>query len=613
MPRSTKAASEGQRDILITMGVDSRKLAHEGPHVLEIRNRAERHAESSGYKLRFKQLVVADKTYALHTIRYHYDHLARLTEARYAPGINAGAADADLLRRYQYSYDLAGNRVQQIETVAGTPTTTNYTFNAANQMTTAGGATLTYDDNGNLTSDGTNTYAWDRANRLLSMGGASYAYDGLNNRVSQTISSTVTQYLLDLQPGLSVVLAAATGANTDRYVHGPRGIHAQRDTADNWEWMVQDGLGSVRGVADNTGVVQWSVSFADYGTPYDEVGTSQTMYGFTGEPTNETGLVHLRARDYNPALGIFTALDPFEGMAQRPMSLNGYSWVEGNVPNLIDPSGMQVDPYTVEPGGGGGTLIGPIPSEYSVRLMFSGGNLYTVGSGGTSNPALVTARGYVMSPVGGQIPAAAAGQATGPVTSYPLMPNQLAFWQNRLGLSLFGSDLTSQNDPAAQLNAQFCPVATSAAVETTSSTPSTPAPQPTPTATPEPDRIYQFSNRDGSFKNGPSGNDPDGISVAMAYKCSNNPPTCLSLMFGRPATVGDLYRTTRKLILESEALGFTVDENGGQPDGRGGVYPEPHASVTHPNQTYRDNGSPQWSSTLKSAFGGAFGLPMPIM
>ncbi|MCC6615500.1 MAG: hypothetical protein IT320_18650 [Anaerolineae bacterium] len=335
------AASEGQRDILITMGVDSRKLAHEGPHVLEIRNRAEQNggAQPSHPVVRFKQLVVADTTYTLHTIRYHYDSLARLTEARYAPGINAGAGDADLLRRYQYSYDLAGNRVQQIETVAGTPTTTNYTFNAANQMTTAGGATLTYDDNGNLTSDGTNTYAWDRANRLLSMGGVSYAYDGLNNRVSQTISSTVTQYLLDLQPGLSVVLTATTGANTDRYVHGPRGIHAQRDTADNWEWMVQDGLGSVRGVADNTGAVQWSGSYADYGTPYDEVGTPQTMYGFTGEPTNETGLVHLRARDYNPALGIFTALDLFEGMACTPMTLNGYSWVAGNTPNATDASG----------------------------------------------------------------------------------------------------------------------------------------------------------------------------------------------------------------------------------------------------------------------------------
>jgi len=193
-----------------------------------------------------------------------------------------------------------------------------------------------------LDGDGTNSYVWDRANRLLSMGGVSYAYDGLNNRVSQTIGSTVTQYLLDLQPGLSVVLAVTTGANTDRYIHGPRGIHVQRDAADNWEWMVQDGLSSVRGVADSTGAVQWSGSYGPYGNDFGDVGTSQTMYGFTGEPTNETGLVHLRARDYNPTLGIFTALDPFEGTAQRPMSLNGYSWVEGNPVMNVDPRGKFV-------------------------------------------------------------------------------------------------------------------------------------------------------------------------------------------------------------------------------------------------------------------------------
>jgi hypothetical protein len=53
--------------------------------------------------------------------------------------------------------------------------------------------------------------------------------------------------------------------------------------------------------------------------------------------------VHLRARDYHPALGVFTALDPFEGVVDRPMSLNGYSWVEGNVPNMTDASGKAVE------------------------------------------------------------------------------------------------------------------------------------------------------------------------------------------------------------------------------------------------------------------------------
>ncbi|MBE2270825.1 MAG: hypothetical protein IAE80_21475, partial [Anaerolinea sp.] len=52
------------------------------------------------------------------------------------------------------------------------------------------------------------------------------------------------QYLLDVQPGLAVALSATTGTDVTCYVHSPQGIHAQQDSAGNWEWMVNDGLGS---------------------------------------------------------------------------------------------------------------------------------------------------------------------------------------------------------------------------------------------------------------------------------------------------------------------------------------------------------------------------------
>jgi RHS repeat-associated protein len=174
---------------------------------------------------------------------------------------------------------------------------------------------------------------------MLSFGGASTTYDGLGNRVAQTVSATVTRYLLDLQPGLAVVLSETTGANTTRYVHGPRGIHAQKDAAGNWEHPLTDGLGSVRGVVDTNANVLWSANLDGYGNPFSTVGTAQTNYGFTGEYGLPGGLLHLRARNYQPGLGVFASLDPFEGMMDRAMSINGYGWVEGNVINEIDPSG----------------------------------------------------------------------------------------------------------------------------------------------------------------------------------------------------------------------------------------------------------------------------------
>lgn len=340
------AASADERDIIIPTDVDSGKLHGEGPHLLEIRNRNEKNANSSDYKVRFKQVVVTDRTWDLQSVEYLYDDLARLLEARYNPGINTTAGDSDLLRRHLFTYDPAGNRLSQsVALSGGMPTTTSYDYNEANQISTSG---FVYDNNGNLTSDGTNSYTWDRANRLLSMGDQSYLYDGLGNRIQQKTDDLATKYLLDLQPGLSVVLRAQDWDETDSedpvmtnavsYVHSPRGIHAQNDLS-GWEWMVQDGLGSVRGVVDDSLAVLQSQNFDPYGTLFGATGSSQTPFGFTGEPTDANGLSYLRARYYTPQLGVFTALDPFEGISDWAMGLNGYSWVEGNVPNSTDPNG----------------------------------------------------------------------------------------------------------------------------------------------------------------------------------------------------------------------------------------------------------------------------------
>jgi RHS repeat-associated protein len=69
-------------------------------------------------------------------------------------------------------------------------------------------------------------------------------------------------------------------------------------------------------------------------------GSNQTPFGFTGEWTDANGLLYLRERYYNPALGVFPNPDPFEGIPEQPMSLNRYSYVHNNPVNFADPSGM---------------------------------------------------------------------------------------------------------------------------------------------------------------------------------------------------------------------------------------------------------------------------------
>jgi RHS repeat-associated protein len=71
-----------------------------------------------------------------------------------------------------------------------------------------------------------------------------------------------------------------------------------------------------------------------YGDEFGSTGSPQTPWGFTGEQTDENGLLYLRARYYNPTLGQFISLDPVE-------TDNRFAYVGGNPVNRRDPSGLQ--------------------------------------------------------------------------------------------------------------------------------------------------------------------------------------------------------------------------------------------------------------------------------
>ncbi len=321
------AATAGERVIHLYLDTG-------GAHIVDIRNRHEQNRSSSGCKLRFKQLAVLSTTYAAQTIFYAYDRLSRLLSADYT-GVTP-------TRNYTYAYDLAGNRTLEDVTIGTTETTTDYNYNPANQIWRSRvnqgtwDDSYTYDANGNLTSDGVNTYTWDRANRLTSMGGLSYAYDGAGNRISQRYGVDVTKYLLDLQPGLPLVIARTTNGNTDRFIHLPgRGIFAQEDHAGVWQDVALDGLNSARLVVDDTAQVVSYQSYTPIGVPLeDEFGSPFT---FTGELLDANALLYLRARYYTPALGVFTGLDLVENG-------NRYQYVSGNIVNRVDPSGMIISP-----------------------------------------------------------------------------------------------------------------------------------------------------------------------------------------------------------------------------------------------------------------------------
>lgn len=63
-------------------------------------------------------------------------------------------------------------------------------------------------------------------------------------------------------------------------------------------------------------------------------------YKFTGKELDaDIGLYYYGARYYNPAIGRFVSMDPWEGDLKDPQSLNKYSYVRNNPLRYVDPTG----------------------------------------------------------------------------------------------------------------------------------------------------------------------------------------------------------------------------------------------------------------------------------
>jgi len=162
-------------------------------------------------------------------------------------------------------------------------------------------------------------------------------YNGDGDRLSQTENGQTTHYTLELNAGLTQVLS--DGSNT--YLYGHARI-AQQSAAGKL-YFLSDALGSVRQLFDADGNMPLAKDYSPYGESLSSIGETSTSYGFTGEWTDDTGLVFLRARYYAPEIGLFTSRDLWSGEIYRPMSYNAWMYVYANPTNLTDPSGMCLD------------------------------------------------------------------------------------------------------------------------------------------------------------------------------------------------------------------------------------------------------------------------------
>jgi RHS repeat-associated protein len=215
----------------------------------------------------------------------------------------------------------------------------------------AGGAllaSLAYDLNGNLQSDGTRTFTWDAIDQLSQVSNGTttvaYAYDGLGRRTKKTVNGALTQWLhngdqLYAEYGSSWTNPTArwSSAGLDQPVlRGQVNGDGSDGTA---QYALADGLGSVIALANSADATVASQRFDAWGNKTASTGTIPN-YGYTGREPDETGLIFYRARYYHPGIGRFASRDP-SGLQG---GINPYAYVGNNPVMRVDPTGMTAEP-----------------------------------------------------------------------------------------------------------------------------------------------------------------------------------------------------------------------------------------------------------------------------
>ena len=239
-----------------------------------------------------------------------------------------------------YEYDAANNA-----TKLGTGA---YKYNKADELETGPTLTYTYNELGQRTktkpSTGpATTYGYDQAGSLTSVERPNegeitkiedtYGYDGAGLRASQTISGTTSYLTWDRAEPLPAILN--DGANS--YIYGPRGTPVEQinNSTGTVSYLHHDQAGSTRLITGSTGTVTGKCTYSAYGTPTCE-GTTTTPLGYDAQYTSsDTGLVYMRAREYDPSTAQFLTVDPLEMYTGEP-----YGYAGDNPLNYGDPRGL---------------------------------------------------------------------------------------------------------------------------------------------------------------------------------------------------------------------------------------------------------------------------------
>ena len=223
--------------------------------------------------------------------------------------------------------------------------TTDYAYTANRLVSSTGAepATYTYDNAGNITSDGARDFVYNSNNRLVrvEVGGtviAEYAYDGFERRVKKVAGGVTTHYHYDLN-GLLIAETDGAGNPIRDYVYldGEPVAMQVYGAGAGWYWFLNDHLGTPQKLVDNAGAVVWQAAYMPFGEARILTAEVENNLRFPGQYYDaETGFHYNWHRYYDPETGRYLRPDP-TGLGG---GINPYTYVLNDPLNYADPYGL---------------------------------------------------------------------------------------------------------------------------------------------------------------------------------------------------------------------------------------------------------------------------------
>ncbi|MGC8295982.1 RHS repeat-associated core domain-containing protein, partial [Bacillus paranthracis] len=272
------------------------------------------------------------------------------------------------------TYDGFGNRtsVKVVENGKETKSIAA-TFNDGNQLVKFGNESLTYDANGNRTSDGKYKYTWNEDDQIVAItkqgesnAFATYKYDEDNRRIEKSVNGQVTRYFYDGDSINPLYETDGSGNVIRQYVYSVNGLRLAMKSQGQTLYYHYNPRGDVVAMTNQDKEVVATYEYDSWGNVLksDVKGVAaDNPFGYAGYMYDkEIGMYYLIARYYNPEHGVFLSVDPDPGDSDDPVTMNGYTYADNNPVMNIDPDGhwaMAAGIYFV-PGLGQAALLATI-------------------------------------------------------------------------------------------------------------------------------------------------------------------------------------------------------------------------------------------------------------